>query len=159
MGTLAISETLLDTLKRAFEREGARLCRDAARILKVPEKELTRTVMNSNQPLKLKIFDDDDIPQTCPVIIQTSLILERCRGPCLMGTGRCLRHQMAAAPPELPETVQSLTRLERSDPADPPMWCDEATGTVFDTSGKIIGEFKQGILEIFEFCEEDETTD
>lgn len=156
MTTLTISETLLDTLKRAFEREGARVCRDAARILKVPEKELTKSVMNATQPFKLKVFDDDDVPQTCPVILQTSLLLERCRTPCLMGTGRCLKHQTAAAPPELPDTIQTLTRLERSDPADPPMWCDETTGTVYTTSGKNIGEFKHGILEIFEFCEEQE---
>ena len=156
MATLAISETLLDTLKRAFEREGARLCRDAARILKVPEKELTKAVMNSTQPFKLKVFDDDDVPQTCPIMLQTDLILERCRGPCLMGTGRCLRHQTAAAPPDLPDTVQTLTRLERRDPADPPMWCDETTGNVYDSSGKIIGWFKDEVLELFELCEEDE---
>ncbi len=155
MTTLSIPETLLDTLKRAFEREGVRLCRDAARILKVPEKELTKSVMNSTQPIKLKVFDDDDVPQTCPIMLQTSLVLERCRGPCLMGTGRCLKHQTSNPPPELPDTVQMLTRLERSDPSDPPMWCDESTGAVFDTSGKIIGEFKQGILELFEFCEEE----
>lgn len=156
MMSIAISDTLLQTLKRSFESERKKLCRDAAKILRVPEEQVNQIVQQAMTQIKLTVFEEDENRQTCPVFIQRAVVLERCRGSCLMGTGRCLNHQAVKEPPELPDTIENLTRVERPDPNDPPMWCNESTHVVYNSEGKVVGNYEDGALTLFTFEEEDE---
>lgn len=148
---ITISDSLLQTLKSSFEQERNRLCRDAAKLLRVPEAQVKQLVQQAMPTYKLTVIEEDEKRQTCPVLLQRALVLERCRDPCLMGTGRCLTHQTAHSPPDLPTTIQGLTRVERMDPSDPPMWCDEETHQVYNSEGVVIGSLENGVLELYTF--------
>jgi hypothetical protein len=156
MSSLSIPDTLFRTLKSAFESEQKRLCRDAAKLLRVPEDQVKSMVAKAMTPITFTVYDEDEKRQTCAVFVQKAVVLERCRGPCLMGTGRCLHHQSVKDLPELPDTIESLTRVERADPNDPPMWCNESTHVVYNSEGKVVGNYEDGALTLFTFTEEDE---
>lgn len=156
---LAIPELLMRTLKQAFDQEQKNLCRQAAKILRVPEDQVKTIVSKAMTPLQFEIYDEEEKRQTCPVFVQRSVVLERCRGPCLMGTARCLQHQSVQEPPELPDTIESLTRVERPDATDTPMWCNESTHDIYNAEGKIVGKYddnNNGQLTLFTFIDEEE---
>ena len=147
--SITIPKLLLDTLEKRFAEEAKRVCKDAARILRRPEKELL-ALLKQMPKLKLSVADDSDFPTVCPIILQRHKILERCRGPCLLGTGRCLKHQNAPEPPEVPSTLQVLVRIQKCDELDTQLWCDETTRQVFDSSGTAVGELtEENVLELF----------
>lgn len=145
---IQIPKPLFDTLTAAFRGEAKRLCRDAARILNQPEKELFEKVFPPGSALKLHIFDTEEAPIQCPAFILEKNLLRRCRAPTILGTGRCACHQTAKIP-EIPEHVQQLTRLERVAAADTPLWCNEDTGEVYDSSGAIVGLYKNERLTLY----------
>jgi hypothetical protein len=60
-----------------------------------------------------------------------------------------LKHQSVHHIPEFPSTVQSLTRLECTEECPNPLWCDEATGIVYDSSGSVLGTYRSERLELF----------
>jgi hypothetical protein len=153
---IQIPQQLLESLQSSFLGEAKKICRDAAKILKVPEKELIQKVLPSGSRVKLQVVDTNDAPTQCPVFLQEDCILRRCRQPTLLGTGRCVCHQTAKIP-DVPEDVLQLTRLERMKQGDSPLWCNEATGEVLDSSGTIVGEYKDSELTIYILDEEEET--
>jgi hypothetical protein len=173
--------SLLQTLQGTLYGEAKRICRDAAKILRVPEKELTAKVLGkytSNSILKL--VDDNDAPLTCPIIIRpmnietaslvaareaSSLdvrgskqgsIFERCRGPCVLGTGRCLSHQTSNRPPDVSNHLIRLTRLEPHPDLQEPLWCREETNEVYDRSGAVIGEREEDCIILYTLGSEEE---
>lgn len=147
--SITIPKLLLDTLEKRFVEEAKRVCKDAARILHRPEKELLALVKQMPK-LKIQVADDSDFPTVCPILLQRHKILERCRGPCLLGTGRCVKHQNAPEPPEPSSHLQVLVRLQPTEENDTPLWCDETTRQVFDSSGTAVGELTENnILELF----------
>jgi len=153
---LKISDALLSTLIQAFERERRNLCYDAAKILRVPEKQVDQIVKQAMSTVTFTVFEEDEKRQTCPILIQTAVVLERCRGPCLMGTGRCLKHQTVPNPPEISDVQEPLTRIERIDASLPPLWCNERTEDVYNAEGNIIGHYNkdENVLSLFTFEEE-----
>lgn len=142
---LAFPTSILEVLQQTFHQEAKRLCKDAAHILKVPEKELTAQVLGRLPRNFLQLIDDEDSPKTCPILIQKDTVYERCRGPCLLGTGLCLSHQTSQPPPDLPDSSLKLTRLAY----EMPLWCCEDTQQVYDASGAIVGELEQGELILY----------
>lgn len=151
--SVQISQHLLESLQSVFLGEAKRLCRDAASILKVPEKELLQKVLPQSSKVKLSVLDDKDAPTSCPALLHQDNLLRRCRCPSLLGTGRCIHHQTVSIP-ELPDSVKQLTRLERLAKDDDPLWCDETTGEVYDSSGAVVGEYRDETLYLY-VCEED----
>jgi len=147
--TIKIPSSLFDTLQAALKTEAKRVCRDAAKLLRRPEAEVLAIVLDPKNQVTLQILHDKDLPDSCPVLLQHSAVLERCRIPCILGTGRCLKHQSVHHIPEFPSTVQSLTRLECTEECPNPLWCDEATGIVYDSSGSVLGTYRSERLELF----------
>ena len=137
--SIHIPLSLLETIQSAFTGEAKRLCRDAAKILKVSEKELLHKILPNGS--KIKLVDDNSAPITCPAIIKEG-ILTRCRSPCILGTGRCLHHQTAVIP--ITDSLTPLTRLEGMS-----MWCNEETGDVYESTGTIIGKYKDNTIKVF----------
>lgn len=146
---IKIPSSLFDTLQSALKTEAKRVCRDAAKLLRRPEAEVLAILLDPKNQVSLQILHDKDLPDSCPVLLQHSTLIERCRTPCILGTGRCLKHQSVHHIPEFPPSVQSLTRLECTEEQTTPLWCNEATGIVYDSSGSVIGNYKNERLELF----------
>lgn len=150
-----IPQQLLESLQASFLGEAKRICRDAAKLLKVNEKELLQKVLPNASKVKLQVVDTDEAPTQCHALIQEQTILRRCRMPTLLGTGRCVCHQTAKLP-ELPEDCIQLVRIERIETNDTALWCNEATGEVYDSSGAIVGLYKNSELRLYVLEEEDD---
>lgn len=149
-----IPQQLLESLQASFLGEAKRICRDAAKILKVNEKELQQKVLPNASRIKIQVVDTDEAPTQCHALIQEQSIFRRCRMPTLLGTGRCICHQTAKVP-SLPEECTQLVRMERIEANDDPLWCNEATGEVYDSSGAIVGLYKNSELRLYVLEEED----
>jgi hypothetical protein len=149
-----IPQQLLESLQASFLGEAKRICRDAAKILKVNEKEMLQKVLPQANRVKLLVVDTNEAPTQCPALIQEESILRRCRMPTLLGTGRCLCHQTVTIP-NIPEECIQLVRMERMEQNDDPLWCNEATGEVYDSSGAIVGLYKNSELHLYVLHEEE----
>ena len=148
--SLSIPQSLLNSFSATLEQERNRLARDVARILGKPEKEVLALVKTMPK-VKLQVCDDSDFPTTCPVYLMGVPLVQRCKKPCLLGTGRCTSHQSAPPPAATPTHVTVLTRLERHSEVHEPLWCDEATRNVYNAAGKIVGVYTEdAVLELFE---------
>ena len=149
--------SFLQTLQVTFHREAIRICRDAAKLLRVPEKELTNKVLGKVSANSIfKVLDDNDAPTICPIIIKQGSIFERCRCPCILGTGRCLSHQTAGLPPDVSNHTLPLTRLEQHPDLQEPLWCREETNEIYDRSGKVIGEREDNCIVLYTLGSEEE---
>ena len=146
--TLEVPSELYKTLQDVMMQEAKRLCKDAAKLLKVSEKELQTRILKDMPSLSLKIIDDKDQPIECPVFVKNATILERCRHGCLLGTGRCLSHQGIHSLPELEEQT-TLTRLQPAEDVHISLWCNEETKDVFSADGKEIGFYEDETLYLY----------
>jgi hypothetical protein len=149
MPTVKIPSSLFDTLQSVFKLEAKRICKDVAKILQKPEKEVLDKVFQSQ--IILQVLEDHEETLSCPVFLKHETVIERCRVPCILGTGRCLKHQTFTSIPELPSTVQRLTRIECTADTTEPLWCDEMTDYVYNTSGAHIGWYTNERLTLVEF--------
>lgn len=150
--SISIPQTLLATLQAAFDTEAKRIARDAAKLLRVPEKEVLDTIKKIPK-IQFKIIDDSEIPNSCPIFKRSisSTVLTRCRAPCVLGTGRCLQHQKQSILPEVPETKKSLTRVKRIQDTDQELWCEEDTRIIYNANGEQIGQLTEDdSIEIYE---------
>lgn len=153
--SIAIPQTLLNTLQATFDAEAKRLARDAAKVLRVPEKEVLQ-ILKKVPKVQFKICDDSECANSCDILLQRKKVLERCRRPCILGTGRCLKHQEETKPPELADTLQRLTRLEMHEDIAEPLWCDESTRIVYNADYKVMGALlDDDTLELYEYIETD----
>jgi hypothetical protein len=153
--SFAVPKPLLDSLQSAFVAEGRRLCRDAAKVLHKPEKELLDILKNLPKVSLIVHRDTDDTPTQCPVFLdKQSPVLQRCRRGCILGTGRCIRHQDTVDPPNSKSDTQMLTRIKKSAELDTPLWCCEETRQVYNAEANIVGELnEQGELLLFEYSD------
>ena len=149
--TLEIPADLYKTLQLCLKGEATRLCRDAAKVLGVPEQELKQKVLNQLPPVPLKLFKTDDIPASCPVLLQHKTVVERCRRSTVLGTGRCLNHQHIQCIPEEDGQLQ-LTRLQATED-EQTLWVNEATKEVLDASGICVGEYDNEVVTLYSFEE------
>jgi len=145
---MKIPKTLFDSLQSSLNQEAKRLCRDAAKILGIPEKEIQAKILKDVP--KITLYEDNSMPYSCPVLLEKNLI-ERCRQSCLLGTGRCLEHQGSTIPEITTQTV--LTRIQTSSDYPNQLWCDEATGNVYNKELQVIGLYKNSSLTLYDFEE------
>jgi hypothetical protein len=131
--SIVLPQTLLASLAASFEAEGKRLAKDVAKILRVPEKEVLQ-LLKQMPKVQFKVHDDSESVSSCPVLIEEPGLVKRCRGPCILGTSRCIHHQTNAIP-TVPDTLKLLTRIKGH-----PYWCDEETRHVYDATGVHVGE-------------------
>jgi hypothetical protein len=157
--SVQLPRQLVDSLQAAFLGEAKRLCRDAAQILHVPEKEVLQKILPANSKVKLAILDDSDLPQTCHVLVPEGALVKRCRGPCVLGTGRCLLHQTVSIPEIDSHSATKLTRVEKDQPDDPPLWCDEESGLLYDAEGTPVGYRTDSVTRIFLMEEAEDGTE
>ena len=144
-----IPKSLFESLQASLNQEAKRLCRDAAKILNIPEKELQDKILKKMP--KVTIYEDNNIPYSCPVFNENNIV-ERCRKPCLLGTGRCLVHQTSSIPE--PTTHKILTRIQPISEISDPLWCDETDGSVYDRSSNIVGTYTNNCITLYNFIEE-----
>ena len=153
--SLSIPQTLLHALQASFEAESKRVARDVAKILRVSEKEVLQIVKQIPK-VTLKLCDDNECPSTCPVLLQQSQIVKRCRLPCLLGTGRCIDHQSQKVPDlELFSSSIKLTKIKIKNEFEinSEYWYNEETKEVLNQEGNIIGTIRDDQLELYIFDE------
>jgi hypothetical protein len=153
--SLAVPKPLLDSLQAAFLAEGRRLCRDAAKVLHRPEKELLDILKNLPKATLIVHRDTNETPTICPVFLDTQgKLVQRCRRPCILGTGRCFRHQDAADPPNPPGSTLVLTRIKKLQDTDTQLWCCEETNEIYNAEGQVVGELNdQREVLLFEYSD------
>jgi hypothetical protein len=72
--------------------------------------------------------------------------------PCLLGTGRCLKHQDQPNPPELGDHLKHLTRLEHTEDVSGTLWCDEMSRDVYDSQCEVVGHLTEdNVLELYTY--------
>ena len=143
-----IPKSLFDSLQASLNQEAKRICRDAAKILKIPEKEIQDKILKKMP--KVTIYEDKDRPYSCPVFNENMLI-ERCRKPCLLGTGRCLIHQASIIPEHTTQKI--LTRIQPTADISEPLGCDESDGTLYDRSSAVVGVYINNRITLYNFAE------
>ena len=134
--TMQIPSSLFESLQASLQQEAKRICRDAAKLLRVPEKELEQKVLKTMPKITLV---KDQTPSNCLVLLQNTLPY-RCRLPCLLGTGRCHKHQEMTVP-----EGGTLTRISDSER----LWCDEETNIVYNEHAQEVGTCKNSRLTLF----------
>jgi hypothetical protein len=155
--SISVPQSLLSVLQASFDLEAKRVAKDVSKLLKIPEKEILQLVKQMPK-IQLKVHNDDDTPCVCPIFLVKDTLLERCRLPCILGTGKCIHHQSEKEPPCIPEPIQKLTRL--SLPATEgskheSYWCDEETKHVYNSKCKYVGYLNEdNELELYEMGNE-----
>ena len=148
--SIAIPQTLFETLQSAFLAEGKRFCVDIAKILKVPEKEL-QTKLFKEKKVHITLFEDSERPLSCLVPVQMGVVVKRCRYPCVLGTSRCMVHQFVEAIQEPSPDLIKYTRIESHPSLKEPLWCHEDTGIIINTAGQEVGEYKDEEIVLWTF--------
>jgi len=141
-----IPKSLFDSLSASLNQEAKRLCKESAKLLKVPEKELLEKILKKMP--KITICEDNSMPYSCPVYNEKKYV-ERCRKPCLLGTGRCTEHQNVHVPE--PTTQKLLTRIQATAEIPDPLFCDESDGTVYNSSADAVGFYENNRLTLYNF--------
>lgn len=145
---MKLPQILLESLQGQLQAEGRKLCKEIAKLLDIPEKELVTNVL-LKQP-KMEIACTDETERTsCPVFVKRRTILERCRYPCILGTNRCTTHQSIQTIEE-PETGIGLYRLAYSSDEYSSLWIDQDTQLVYSDTNSIVGRYVNGILTLFD---------
>jgi hypothetical protein len=139
--SLAIPKNLICCLDGIFQREAKKLGADIAKVLRIPEKDILE-VIKKIEKVSYKIYDCDENENSCPVFINATVVAERCRRPCVLGTNRCLHHQSEASICKQPENLKELTRCVSSDCSTEQkiLLLDEESNTVYNNLGENIGE-------------------
>jgi hypothetical protein len=150
--SIILPQSLISSLQATFDNEARRIAKDAAKILKVPEKEVLQIIKTSNK-VQFKIINDDETPSTCPVFKTGETFLSRCRTPCVLGTGRCIYHQKQEIVETKYSELKMLTRVKKLQEADADLWCDEETQDIYNSSGQVIGNISDDCIEIYEYEE------
>jgi hypothetical protein len=139
--SLTIPQTLLKTLQATFDSEARKLAKDAAKILKVPEKEVLE-IIKKTPKVQLQVLDDTEMVNTCPIYIQSEKVMARCRNPCIIGTGKCLEHQKTPIKNVDETKFIKLTRIKVLDTtiSEPePLWCNEEDKLIYNSMGQKVG--------------------
>lgn len=141
-----IPEAVLESLQSQLQVEGRKLCKEIAKILAVPEKELITNVLLKLP--KLQVITSEESQLSCPVPVKRDTILERCRHTCVLGTKRCISHQNIKDIDSNFENLpaKSLHRIEYSEP----LWTDIETNLVYNSSFEIVGSYDNGNLQLLE---------
>ena len=146
--SIKLPKQLVESLQQSFLSEARRVCRDAAKLLR-KEPETVLAVLKKMPPIQFQIVDDSEYPTTCPVLLQKGAIVERCRTPCILGTGACMVHQEEDSPPSIDSCEMKLTRVKHSESDMGPLWCNEDTRHVYSREGVCIGYLTdENVLEL-----------
>lgn len=149
--SIKLPKQLVESLQQAFLSEARRVCCDAAKLLHQDKQEVL-AILKKMPPIQFQIIDDSDHHTTCPVLLQTGAIVERCRRPCILGTNVCINHQDESEPPSIESCTTKLTRVKHSEPDFGPLWCDEETRNVYSREGQCVGILtEENILELITY--------
>ena len=148
---MEIPSSLFETLEYALRQEAKRICKDAAKILHLPEKEVEEKVLKSMPKSKLTIIKDNELSYSCPILICEKDLTHRCRLPCILGTSRCYKHQTIEYIPEPLDGQMTLTRIQTTKDSLESLWCNESDGKVYNKDSESIGNYKNGKLMLYSF--------
>jgi len=132
---VAVPLILLETLQIAFQKEAKKICREVAHTVGLDSNDIYQKVCKNT---KIQIYDLD-VPVECPHLYKNGSIYSRCSNPCILGTGKCLSHQMTRQKePTVENTVYRLSGI------DEPLWVKGSD--VLNSNGENVGHFQDGEL-------------
>ncbi len=143
--TVPIPLTILETLQMAFQAEAKKICREVANTLGIPTQDVVKRVCKS-QTTHIQVYDID-VPPICPILAKQDSIYLRCSKPCLLGTGKCVDHQLTI---QNEPTVQSLVRRVETEDGRV-FWAEETTSQVYNSVGEPVGIIHDGELQLFRY--------
>ena len=140
---MQVPSSLFESFQASLQQEAKRICRDAAKILRVPEKDLEQKILKSM--LKITLVKDNSSTSCCVLILKQSedRLAHRCRLPCILGTGQCYKHQGVTI-----AEGGTLTRIQ-AQPETEQLWCNEETGLVYTENSDEIGFYKNSRLTLY----------
>lgn len=149
--SIKLPKQLVESLQQAFLSEARRVCRDTAKLLHQDPNDVL-AILKGLPPIQFQVFDDSEIHTSCPVLLQKGAIVERCRHPCMLGTGVCLAHQTESEPPSIESCTTKLTRIKHAEWEVGPLWCDETTRNVYSREGICVGVLtEENVLELISY--------
>lgn len=141
---MQIPESLFLSFQSQLQAEGKRLCRDLAKVLGVPEKELVSNVLLKDKKVSI-VSDTNDGKPFCPVLVPRGTILDRCFHPTLLGTERCIQHQSVGKLPDVPDELVTLIKLSTTTP----YYMNPETKEVLNESGQLVGIYRDEEVLLF----------
>lgn len=150
--SIQIPKSLYDSFQNFLIGEAKRICKESAKLLHLPEKDVQQRVLKKLPKVSVSLVRESDSYISCPILIPNSKLAQRCRQPCVLGTGRCIEHQHIQEIPEyLEHTI--LTRIAPSEDIEQGLWCNEETHDVYDKDGSVVGMYKDGTLRRYTYEE------
>lgn len=154
---LVIPKALIQNMHAQFMNQAKKFCKDLAYIGDVPkeeEKAYTEKILAKLEKIELAVFRDDSEPY-CPVPIKRNFIVECCRLPAVLGTSRCIGHQYVTVIPTI-ECEKEWVRLCPTEAGQEAFFWDEDSNTVYNNGAAYVGNYDDGVVEIFEEIEEED---
>ncbi len=142
---ISLPLSLLDTIQSAFEKEAKTLCGQVADTLGIPRQLAIQRVFSKAPKVQLTVFELET-PKECPILLQKGPIHTRCRKHTLLGTDRCLEHQVTCH--EEPEIKNEFSLLLYGDLK---FWVETKTGFVYTSCGSIVGDYRGGVFTKYSF--------
>lgn len=145
-----IPYALLQEMDSQFRGIAKELCGQIAYTLNLPKDEVIQRVLTDLPKMDLEVYHTRDYQTSCAVRIKAESSIHDyilCRSPCVLNTGRCIHHQdVEIVPEDDPEEGLGLTRIASHESIEEPLWCDEETGTVYNSKKEVVGRLEDGRL-------------
>uniref|UniRef100_A0A6C0HFB0 Uncharacterized protein n=1 Tax=viral metagenome TaxID=1070528 RepID=A0A6C0HFB0_9ZZZZ len=148
---MEVPSSLFESFEYALRQEAKRICRDAAKILNLPEKDVEEKVLKSMPKSKLTVIKDNELSYSCPIFMCEKGLTHRCRLPCILGTNRCYKHQTIDYIPEPLEDQVTLTRIQTTKDSLESLWCNELDGSIYNEHSECVGTYKNRKLILYSF--------
>ena len=132
-----VPRILWENLESVLLAQSKRYIGELAKRLHVPEKDLLKKVLPTNDSLKVIIQDSQQETNQCTAYIQEGQLTVHCRKPVAYQSQFCpihRHHRMMVMEGTHPTPIQKV----KDDPQLPPMWQNQ--GTLINSKGDIIGK-------------------
>lgn len=149
MNQIPVRKIIWDAFELAIETQARRLAKDIAATLGQDPSPLIKSIRDDT--MKVYLFDeagDDTIDiseKRCPHLVAVGAFLAPCWNPTVwtghLDTKACLKHCLNPSTHKGSRTV--LKRFEE-------YYINQETHYIYDQTGKKVGNFKDGELQIFE---------
>ena len=145
-----IPRVLWENMEAVLLAQSRRYIGELAKCLNIPEKELVKQVLPTNDSLKVIIQDSHCDSNQCSAYIQNSKLTLFCRKPVVYGSEFCNVHRYNRMSIVIGDTAPiKLTRVKDINTTGP-MWKDEYN-TLYDSCANRIGNINANtcIIKIF----------
>ncbi len=135
-----VPRLLWENFEAVLLAQSKRYIAELARRLNVPEKDLQKKVLPSNDSLKVIIQDTQAESNQCKAYVQNNKLTVYCRKPVVYGCEYCAFHRnkrMMIIDGTHPVTIQKIKDINTIEP----LWADNTT--LYNSAGDYIGKIRK----------------